>query len=231
MTASRSTSFRVLKRALSLSQRKPFPPSSSFTGSRLEQLSQTQQWQDETTTLMIPQGQRRTMVVVTKTSVGDTPDLNIVMDNNNNNNISPPSSSVADGSIQDDVIITGNCLNQIRSLVKRRKDGVTLQDIYLRVYVDPGGCSGFQYKFELTKDEDEPIDTEEDKVFESKDGDGARVVIDQTSLELLKGSTIDYVQEMIKSAFSVTHNPQSESACGCGSSFAIKNFSDNPALD
>lgn len=57
------------------------------------------------------------------------------------------------------------------------------------------------------------------------------VVIDNTSFELVKGSTVDFVQEMIRSSFAVVNNPQSESACGCGSSFAVKNFANNPALD
>jgi iron-sulfur cluster assembly accessory protein len=61
--------------------------------------------------------------------------------------------------------------------------------------------------------------------------EGAKVVIDEASFDLVKGSTVDYVQEMIRSSFAVINNPQSESACGCGSSFAVKNFSANPALD
>jgi Fe-S cluster assembly iron-binding protein IscA len=116
--------------------------------------------------------------------------------------------------------------------------------LYLRLYVDAGGCSGFEYKFELETDdaaeegisvhdddnEDEMtgIDPEDDVVFTK---DGARVVIDKTSLDLLRGSTVDFVQEMIRSSFAVVNNPISESACGCGSSFAVKNFEANPALD
>lgn len=60
---------------------------------------------------------------------------------------------------------------------------------------------------------------------------GAKVVVDNGSFELIKGATVDYQQEMIRSAFAVVNNPQSESACGCGSSFAVKNFASNPALD
>lgn len=66
------------------------------------------------------------------------------------------------------------------------------------------------------------------RVFER---DGEKVVVDPDSFELVRGATVDYVQEMIKSSFAVVNNPQSESACGCGSSFAIKNFTANPAID
>jgi iron-sulfur cluster assembly accessory protein len=57
------------------------------------------------------------------------------------------------------------------------------------------------------------------------------VVVDETSFDFVKGATVDYVQEMMHSKFAVVNNPQSESACGCGSSFAAKNFSSNPARD
>ena len=52
--------------------------------------------------------------------------------------------------------------------------------------------------------------------------DGARVVVDQSSLQLLAGSTVDYEDEMMKSAFVVTDNPQSAQGCGCGTSFSVE---------
>jgi iron-sulfur cluster assembly accessory protein len=109
-----------------------------------------------------------------------------------------------------------------------QKRNLSLQDVYLRVYVDAGGCSGFSYKFEI---DEAPVETAEDVVFSHPNIPDLRVVVDSTSLELIRGSTIDYVEEMIKSSFEVRNNPQSESACGCGSSFALKNFAANPAFD
>ena len=107
-------------------------------------------------------------------------------------------------------------------------------DLWLRLYVDAGGCSGFEYKFEV----ETTTDNEDDEAFLLEEDDmiwvgpeGARVVVDAASLEFVRGATVDYVVEMIKSAFTVRENPQSEAACGCGSSFAVKNFSSNPALD
>lgn len=90
--------------------------------------------------------------------------------------------------------------------------------------VEGGGCSGFQYRFNV---DDRPLEGE-DKVFRRDD---AAVVVDSTSLDLMKGATVDFQQELIRSAFVVMNNPVSESACGCGSSFAVKNFQANPALD
>ena len=139
------------------------------------------------------------------------------------------------------IAITASCASRIRQLASSRPNP---DAVYLRLYVDAGGCSGFQYKFLLLSEEeggggdssdgdgggveDGTIDPEEDVVFAR---DGMRVVVDQTSLDLLRGSTIDYVSEMIRSSFAVVGNPQSESACGCGSSFAVKNFESNPAMD
>lgn len=166
---------------------------------------------------------RRNMVMVTKTAAGETPLQPPVQpptpsSNNNTNSLSVDTNEIH---------VTDSCMRRVQSLAEKRNE--TLDEVYLRVYVDAGGCSGFQYKFEMTKDVDEAIDMEEDQVFTAESG--ARVVVDSASMELIQGSTIDFVQEMIKSAFAVVDNPKSESACGCGSSFAIKNFETNPALD
>jgi iron-sulfur cluster assembly accessory protein len=68
----------------------------------------------------------------------------------------------------------------------------------------------------------EEISQEQDTVFESEDGKGAKVVIDEPSLELLSGSKIDYSMELIGSQFKVTGIPGATSSCGCGSSFDIQ---------
>lgn len=89
----------------------------------------------------------------------------------------------------------------------------------LRVAVESGGCHGFQYLMSLTSMDD--ISKEEDTVFESEDGNNAKVVMDEPSLELLKGSNIDYTMELIGSQFKVTGIPGAKSSCGCGTSFDI----------
>ena len=82
--------------------------------------------------------------------------------------------------------------------------------------MEPGGCSGFSYKFEL---EGEEMTLDDDLIFEQ---DGARVVVDEGSLALLTGSTIDFEDEMMKSAFVVSKNPLAAMGCGCGSSFTVE---------
>ena len=82
----------------------------------------------------------------------------------------------------------------------------------LRLSVEGGGCSGFQYKFDLT-DAPETDDT----VSET---DGVRLVVDPVSLDLISGSTVDFVESLGGAAFKVV-NPQAASGCGCGSSFGI----------
>ena len=118
------------------------------------------------------------------------------------------------------LIVTKSCAKQIQAL----QATASQPDLRLRISVEGGGCSGFQYKFEMDAEELE----EEDMIFKR---DGCEVVVDESSFDLIRGSTIDYEQELIRSAFAIVNNPQSESACGCGSSFALKNFNANPALD
>ncbi len=82
----------------------------------------------------------------------------------------------------------------------------------LRLSVEGGGCSGFQYKFGLA---DAP--ESDDLVVERG---GVRLLVDAISLDLVAGSEVDYIESLGGSAFKVT-NPNAASGCGCGSSFAI----------
>src|SRR6185369_15325459 len=84
--------------------------------------------------------------------------------------------------------------------------------VMMRVAVLGGGCSGFQYNFSF-----EDQRTDDDLVIERN---GAAVLVDSTSLELLKGSELDYVEEMVGSSFQVK-NPNATSSCGCGNSFSV----------
>lgn len=94
---------------------------------------------------------------------------------------------------------------------------------HLRVTVTSGGCHGFQYLMSL--EDSSKIDAEEDTIFTNDDNSEtgkAEVVMDSASLELLKGSTIDFTQELIGSQFKVVGNPRATSSCGCGTSFDIE---------
>ncbi|MCC7017677.1 MAG: iron-sulfur cluster insertion protein ErpA [Rhodospirillales bacterium] len=84
--------------------------------------------------------------------------------------------------------------------------------LMLRVTVSGGGCSGFQYAFKL-----DSTRAAEDRVFEQG---GVTVVVDETSLDLVKGSTLDFVEDLVGSYFKMT-NPNAVSTCGCGSSFSV----------
>jgi iron-sulfur cluster insertion protein len=108
----------------------------------------------------------------------------------------------------DSISISENAAKRIAALVTaEEKDGMRL-----RVSVSGGGCSGFQYGFSL---DDQKKD--DDLLFEKS---SIEVVIDEMSLEYLKGSELDYVEDLIGSYFAMK-NPNASSTCGCGSSFAI----------
>ena len=86
----------------------------------------------------------------------------------------------------------------------------------LRLSVEGGGCSGFQYRFGLDSEPD-PENPGDDTVSET---DGVKLLVDAVSLDLVSGCTVDYVESLGGSAFQVS-NPQAASGCGCGSSFSV----------
>jgi iron-sulfur cluster assembly accessory protein len=82
----------------------------------------------------------------------------------------------------------------------------------LRLAVEGGGCSGFQYKFDLADSAEA-----DDSISET---DGVKLVVDPMSLDLIAGSTVDFVESLGGAAFKV-ENPQAAAGCGCGASFGI----------
>jgi iron-sulfur cluster assembly accessory protein len=82
----------------------------------------------------------------------------------------------------------------------------------LRVAVNGGGCSGFQYAFEITRER-----ADDDLALER---DGATVLIDSVSLDFLRGAEIDFVDDLIGQSFKI-HNPNATASCGCGTSFSM----------
>jgi iron-sulfur cluster insertion protein len=105
------------------------------------------------------------------------------------------------------IILTENAARRVAWIAERQA-----KPAILRLAVDGGGCAGFTYKFELA---DGPED--DDTVTET---DGVRLVVDSMSLELVKGSAVDFVEDLGGAAFKVT-NPKAQSGCGCGSSFSV----------
>ena len=106
-----------------------------------------------------------------------------------------------------DIALTPAAAARVAAIAQRQN-----KPAVLRLSVDGGGCSGFQYKFGLA---DAP--EESDTVAET---DGVRLVVDDISLDLVRGCSVDYVESLGGAAFRV-ENPQAASGCGCGTSFAI----------
>mgnify|MGYP000542217024 FL=1 len=102
-----------------------------------------------------------------------------------------------------EIKFTDKALKQINTLLSKKDKGS-----FFRIAIKGGGCSGFQYEFTI------------DNSKEDDDLNYENILIDKTSADLLKGSEIDYVSELIGSQFKIT-NPQSKSSCGCGVSFSL----------
>lgn len=105
------------------------------------------------------------------------------------------------------VVLTPAAADRIKSVVATEPQGAGL-----RVAVEGGGCSGFQYEISVA-----PSANADDLVIER---DGARLFVDPVSLPFLLGSEVDWVDELIGAAFKVK-NPNAKSSCGCGVSFSV----------
>ncbi len=106
------------------------------------------------------------------------------------------------------ITISDSAARRIGELIADKGD----EAMMLRIAVSGGGCSGFQYGFDL----DGSLN-DDDRTFEK---DGIKVVVDETSLEFLDGSELNFVEELIGSYFAMS-NPNASSTCGCGSSFSV----------
>lgn len=106
------------------------------------------------------------------------------------------------------LILSDSCVKKLKEISERESKK------YLRISVDGGGCSGFQYQFDL----DDKVNADDVLIGD----DNSQVVIDTVSLEYCAGSTVDYHTELIRSGFRIVGNPKAEQGCSCGASFSIK---------
>ena len=105
------------------------------------------------------------------------------------------------------VAVTERAARRINAILKSEPEGAML-----RIGVDGGGCSGFSYVFGVDREQNP-----DDLVVER---DGARVLVDQVSLQYMDGSTVDFVDDLIGQSFKI-ENPAATAACGCGTSFSL----------
>ncbi|KAK1441560.1 hypothetical protein QVD17_07559 [Tagetes erecta] len=110
---------------------------------------------------------------------------------------------------QEYVHLSDSCIRRMKEL-----QADEAKEKILRLSIEAGGCSGFQYNFAL---EEKP--NNDDRIFER---DGVKLVVDTISLGFVKGATVDYVEELIRSGFQVAENPSAVGGCSCKSSFMVK---------
>jgi iron-sulfur cluster assembly accessory protein len=106
-----------------------------------------------------------------------------------------------------DVLLTASAAKRVAWIAERQS-----RPAILRLAVDGGGCAGFTYKFALAEAPDA-----DDTVAET---DGVKLVVDPVSLDLVRGSAVDFVEDLGGASFKVT-NPNAQAGCGCGSSFSV----------
>ncbi|QCE35507.1 iron-sulfur cluster assembly accessory protein [Acetobacteraceae bacterium] len=116
-----------------------------------------------------------------------------------------------------DFLISSGAKKRISEILSDEKT-VEGQKSGVRILVDAGGCNGYQYKFSIDK-----ANPEEDIIFEE---DGAIVLIDKLSLDLIKGSELQYEDELMGAHFKIK-NPNAASCCGCGNSFSLPEDEDD----
>lgn len=110
------------------------------------------------------------------------------------------------------ISLTDSAAERIKYLVKAENNAENNNAIGFRIIVEGGGCSGFQYKFSITREI-----AQDDIVVEKN---GAKLIVDNISLELIKGSTLDFINTLAESRFDIK-NPNSSANCGCGNSFNV----------
>lgn len=115
-----------------------------------------------------------------------------------------------------EIALTERASKKLCQIAKEDKNPRTA----LRILVESGGCHGFQYNLNLTTIDEAVAENPEMLVFQRQTDDGvANLAIDESSLEILQESKIDYTKELIGSSFKVVESPYTSTECGCGASF------------
>jgi len=120
----------------------------------------------------------------------------------------PGHETAAPGTVPGAIALSASAVARLRDMLAAEGRN----DLMLRIAVNGGGCSGFTYSFSF----DDAVNSD-DRTFAQ---DGLSVVVDEASLDLVGGSTVDYVETLGAAAFRLS-NPNATASCGCGSSFAV----------